>query len=86
LLHAGVAARADERKKLERVCVTISRPAVSEERLSLTPGGNMRYELKTPYRNGTKQVLFESRSPGAPDVRLNRPHPHPLRSDWLPAR
>ncbi len=28
-LHAGVAARADERRKLERLCRTISRPAVS---------------------------------------------------------
>ncbi|HBO5652131.1 TPA: MFS transporter, partial [Pseudomonas aeruginosa] len=33
-LHAGVAARADERKKLERLCRYISRPAVSEKRLS----------------------------------------------------
>jgi hypothetical protein len=29
-LHAGVAARSDERKKLERLCRYISRPAVSE--------------------------------------------------------
>ena len=29
-LHAGVAARADERKKLERLCRYISRPAVAE--------------------------------------------------------
>ena len=28
-LHAGVVARADERKKLERLCRYISRPAVS---------------------------------------------------------
>ncbi len=58
-LHAGVAARADERRKLERLCRTISRPAVSEKRLSLTPSGNVRYELKTPYRNGTTHVIFE---------------------------
>jgi hypothetical protein len=49
-LHAGVAARADERKKLERLCRYISRPAVAEKRLSLTSGGNVRYQLKTPYR------------------------------------
>ena len=58
-LHAGVAARADERKKLERLCRCISRPAVSEKRLSLTPSGNVRYQLKTPYRDGTTQVIFE---------------------------
>jgi hypothetical protein len=49
-LHAGVAARGDERKKLERLCRTISRPAVSEKRLPLTPNGNVRYPLKSPYR------------------------------------
>jgi hypothetical protein len=58
-LHAGVAARADERKKLERLCRYISRPAVSEQRLSLTPNGNVRYQLKTPYRDGTTHVIFE---------------------------
>ena len=58
-LHAGVAARADERKKLERLCRYISRPAVSEKRLSLTPNGNVRYQLKTPYRDGTTHVIFE---------------------------
>lgn len=35
-LHAGVAARTDEPKKLERLCRYISRPAVAEKRLSLT--------------------------------------------------
>ncbi|MBB3060096.1 hypothetical protein FHS09_000909 [Microbulbifer rhizosphaerae] len=51
-LHAGVAARANERKKLVRLCRYISRPAVSEKRMSLTPNGNVRYQLKTPYRDG----------------------------------
>ena len=32
-LHAGVAAKAHERSKLERLCRYISRPAVSEKRL-----------------------------------------------------
>ena len=59
LVHAGVAAKADERKKLERLCRYISRPAVSEKRLSLTPNGNIRYQLKTPYRDGTTHVIFE---------------------------
>lgn len=58
-LHAGVAARAHERKKLERLCRYISRPAVSGKRLSLTPNGNVRYQLKTPYRDGTTHVIFE---------------------------
>jgi ribosomal protein S27E len=36
-LHAGVAAQAWERQKLERLARYITRPAVSEKRLSLTP-------------------------------------------------
>jgi hypothetical protein len=57
-LHAGVAAKAHERQKLERLCRYISRPAVSEKRLSLTPNGNVRYRLKTPYRNSTTHVIL----------------------------
>jgi hypothetical protein len=35
-LHAGVAAKANERAKLERLCRYITRPAVSTKRLSMT--------------------------------------------------
>ena len=58
-LHAGVAAKKDERKKLERLCRYIARPAVSEKRLSLLSNGHVRYELKTPYRDGATPVIFE---------------------------
>ena len=58
-LYAGVAARADERKKLERRCRYISRPAISERRLSVAPNDNVLDQLKTPYRDGTTRVIFE---------------------------
>jgi hypothetical protein len=58
-LHAGVAAKANQRDKLERLCRYITRPAISEKRLSLTNHGKVRYELKTPYRDGTTHVIFE---------------------------
>jgi hypothetical protein len=58
-LHADMAAQAWERDKLERLYRYISRPAVSEKRLSLTSAGNIRYQLKTPYRGGTTHVIFE---------------------------
>ena len=58
-LHAGVAAKARERDKLERLCRYITRPVVSEKRLSLTNQGKVRYELKTPYCDGTTHVIFE---------------------------
>jgi hypothetical protein len=58
-LHAGVAAKANERRKLERLCRYITRPAVSEKRLSLTAPGQVRYSLKTPWNDGTTHVIFE---------------------------
>ncbi|MEM9388552.1 MAG: transposase, partial [Pseudomonadota bacterium] len=58
-LHAGVAARADQRAKVERLCRYVARPAVAEPRLSLTERGEVRYTLKTPYRNGTTHVVFQ---------------------------
>jgi hypothetical protein len=58
-LHAGVAAQGSERDKLERLCRYISRSALSEKRLSLTSAGNIRYQLKTPYNDGTTHVIFE---------------------------
>jgi hypothetical protein len=64
-LHAGVFANADEPEKLERLCRYISRPAISEQRLSMTQHGKVRYELKTPYRDGTdyRLVLIYSLAP-----------------------
>ena len=58
-LQAGVAAQAWERDKLERLCRYISRPAVSEKRLSLTSAGNICYQLKTAYSDGATHVIFE---------------------------
>jgi len=58
-LHAGVSANAGQRDKLERLCRYIARPPIAVHRLSLTPEGNIRYELKTPYRNGTTHMVFE---------------------------
>jgi hypothetical protein len=48
-----VAAKASERTKLEHLCRYITRPAISEKRLSLTEHGQIRYSLKNPWRDGT---------------------------------
>jgi hypothetical protein len=98
-LHAGVAAEACERDKLERLCRYISRPAVASERLSQTADGRIRYTLKTPYRDGTTHVLFEpldflSRLAAlvpSPGVNLTRYHGvfapnHRLRAQIVPSR
>ncbi len=59
LLHAGVATKAHLRDKLERICRYIARPAIAENRLSLTQNGMVRYKLKPPYRDGTTHGIFE---------------------------
>jgi len=92
-LHAGVAAKADERKKLERLCRYISRPAVSEKRPSLSRGGKILYQLKTSYRDGTTHVIFESLDFIArlaalapkPRVNLTRFHGVSAPNSWHPA-
>jgi hypothetical protein len=50
---------AQDRGKLERLCRYITRSGVSEKRLAITTYGKVRYQLKTPYRDGTTHVIFE---------------------------
>jgi hypothetical protein len=58
-LHAGLEIQPGERAKLERLCRYVSRPPVATERLALTPSGQVRYQLKTPYRDGTTHIVLE---------------------------
>ena len=90
--HAGVAGRAEQGQNLERLCRYISRAATAEQRLSLTQNGIVRYQLKTPYRDGTIHVIFEpidfiARLPvlvPKPRVNLTRFHGGLLRASCPP--
>ncbi len=57
-LHAGVACKSNQRKKLERLCRYITRPAIAEQRLSVASNGNVIVALKTPYDDGTSHVVL----------------------------
>ncbi|MFT5114820.1 MAG: hypothetical protein ACI8P9_004160 [Parasphingorhabdus sp.] len=70
-LHAGVAVRANERKKLERLCRYINQPEVSEKRLSLTSGGNIRYQLNTPLSKLHHTCDFYSGLPALHPIKTN---------------
>ena len=59
-LHAGVAAEAHESHPLEKLYRYITRPAISEKRLSISPQGRVRYQLKTPWPNGTTHVEWDA--------------------------
>jgi hypothetical protein len=62
-LHAGIACKSHQRKKLERpggvpLCRYITRPAIAERRLSLANNRNVVIALKTPYDGGTSHVVL----------------------------
>ncbi len=54
-----MARRADERKKLERLCRSVARPPLALNRLSPDGDGLVVHELKRPFRDGTTEFLFE---------------------------
>ena len=54
----AVSCKAGQQKKLERLCRYITRPAISEQRLSIAGNGNVIYALKTPYSDGTTHVVL----------------------------
>ena len=58
-LHTGIFCPATDKKKRERLCRYISRPSLSEERLSLNNQGQVIYKLKTAYHNGTTHVVLD---------------------------
>ncbi len=58
-LHAEVSCKAEERKKLERICRYIARPAIGEERLSVNQKGQVVYKLKKAYDDDTTYIMME---------------------------
>jgi len=54
-----VAIAPHQRGKLERLCRYVSRPPIATERLALTASDQVRYALKTPYRDGTTHLVLE---------------------------
>jgi len=45
-----------QRKQLERLCRTITRPAIANERLGCDGKGELVLQLKSPWRDGTTQL------------------------------
>ena len=57
-LYAAITCKSHQRKKLERLCRYITRPAIAERPLSLASNGNFVIALKTPYDDGTTHVVL----------------------------
>jgi hypothetical protein len=58
-LHAGVACSPAETDILQRLTRYIARPALAESRLSLTAQGDLRYRIKSPWRDGTTHLILQ---------------------------
>ncbi len=57
-LHAGVRCAMNQRKELEHLCRYITRPAITNERLTRNAAGQVVLALKTPYRDGTTHIAM----------------------------
>jgi hypothetical protein len=58
-LHANVWVSGNDRVGLERLCRYVLRPPFAQERLRLRSDGRIALELKTPWHDGTRELVFE---------------------------
>jgi hypothetical protein len=58
-VHAAVAIGAGARKKLERLCRYVLRPALAQDRLSLCDNEQVSVRLKSRWSDGTSHVVLE---------------------------
>jgi hypothetical protein len=58
-LHADVAVQARRRDQLEKVCRDILRPPLAVERLTESTGGQLLYQFRRPWRDGSTALLLD---------------------------
>jgi hypothetical protein len=61
--HAAVRIEANERRRLERLCRTITRPALSDERIRVNAAGQVELELKARCRLGSRPTYGQCAAP-----------------------
>ena len=57
-LNCAVSCQPHQRDRLEQLCRYITRPALCLDRLSVNTTGQVVYQLKNPFHDGTSHVLF----------------------------
>jgi hypothetical protein len=57
-IHANTEVQRDDKKRLENLCQYILRPPVATKRLSQRKDGELVYQLKKIYDDGTDRILF----------------------------
>jgi hypothetical protein len=58
-VHAKQVVDGRDRPQLERLCRYIARPPIALDRLELRPDGRYEVTLKSPWKDGTRALLFE---------------------------
>jgi len=58
-LHANVWVSANDRAGLGRLCRYVLRPPFAQERLRLRRDGRVALDLKAPWHDGTRELVFE---------------------------
>jgi hypothetical protein len=58
-LHVGVVVPPRDRARLERLCRYALRPPIAQERLHLTPEGQVILDLRHRWADGTRYLVFE---------------------------
>jgi Putative transposase len=58
-LHADVAVPAHRRDQLERLCRYLLRPPLALERLTESSGGQLLYQFRRPWRDGSTALVLE---------------------------
>ncbi len=58
-LNASVSCQPHQRDRLERLCRYITRPPLALDRLTTRETGQVVYQLKHPFKNGTTHFVFE---------------------------
>jgi hypothetical protein len=58
-LHAAARCAEDDRRALEQLCRYITRPALSNARLSINGKGQVILKLKTPWKDGATHIVME---------------------------
>ncbi len=59
-LHTAVRVEANDRKRLEQLCRYITLPALSDERIQLNAAGQVKLNLKTPWRDGATHLVVNA--------------------------
>jgi Putative transposase len=58
-LHADVAVPARRRDQLEKLCRYLVRPPLALDRLTESTGGQLLYEFRRPWRDGSTALLLD---------------------------